>query len=51
MILIVDANVAVMWFVPEPSSEAAAALLDSADELVAPDYVHVEVASALPKPV
>ena len=49
MILIVDASVAVMWFVPEPSSEAAAALLDSADELVAPDYVRIEVASALLK--
>ncbi len=47
MILIVDASIAVMWFVPEPGSEAAAALLDSTAELVAPDYLRIEVTSAL----
>ena len=49
MILIVDASVVVKWFVPEANSEAAAALLDSGDELVAPDTLRVEVASALLK--
>ena len=46
MTYVVDANIAVKWFVEEELSAAAAALLDDgAHELHAPDFVLVEVAN------
>lgn len=36
---IVDASVTVKWYVPEPGSQAAAALLDSPIRLLAPDLL------------
>ncbi len=47
MSLVVDASVALKWFVPEPGHEAAIALLQRNDDLLAPDWLLVEVANAL----
>ena len=44
MNLVVDASVAVKWFVPEDSSEAAGRLLTGGHTLSAPDLVLVEAA-------
>lgn len=44
---VVDASVAVKWFVAEPGHAEALALLASGSKLVAPDLVLVEVANAL----
>lgn len=49
MIVVVDASVVAMWFLPEPRSEAAALLLDSPCEIVAPDLLRLEVANAFLK--
>ena len=49
--IVVDASVAAMWFLPEPMSDAAARLLDADHELAAPDLLRLEVASALLKAV
>ena len=51
MIVVVDASVAAMWFLPEPFSERAAALLETGHELVAARLIRLEVASALLKAV
>jgi predicted nucleic acid-binding protein len=45
--LVIDASVALKWFVPEPGHEAALTLLRGDDELLAPDWLLVEVANAL----
>ena len=47
MSLVVDASVALKWFVPEVRSEAARALLDREDDLLAPDWLLIEVANCL----
>ena len=50
MSLVIDASVALKWFVPEPGHEAALAILDGNDaeqQLLAPDWLLVEVANAL----
>jgi predicted nucleic acid-binding protein len=44
---VVDASVAVQWFAREPGSDAAAALLEGNQPLVAPDIMPLEVANAL----
>ncbi len=49
MIVVVDASAAAMWFLPEPHSEAAALLLESDCDLLAPDLLRIEVGSALLK--
>jgi len=49
VIVVVDASVAAMWFLPERYSENAALLLIPEYDLVAPDLIHLEVASALLK--
>lgn len=49
MTLVVDASVAAKWFVEEPRWEAARALLTSDQELVAPEFLLVEVANAFAK--
>ena len=46
---VVDASVAVKWFLPESHSDAAATLLDSGQVLLAPDVLWPEFASALTK--
>jgi len=49
--LVVDASVAVKWFVPEPDSDSAVRLLVAANEaatrLLAPDLLLLEVAATL----
>jgi predicted nucleic acid-binding protein len=45
--VIVDASVAVKWFVPEVLSEEARALLASTEPLVAPDLLAIELANAM----
>lgn len=47
MSLVIDASVALKWFVPEPGHEAAIALLRNGGDLLAPDWLLVEVANAL----
>ncbi len=49
MIVIVDASVAAMWFLPEKHSRNAALLLAPEYDLAAPDLIHLEVASTLLK--
>lgn len=49
MILVVDASVAAMWFLPERHSQNAALLLAREYDLVAPDIIRMEVGSALLK--
>jgi predicted nucleic acid-binding protein len=51
MTLVVDASVAVRWFIDVPASERAYRLIASEDRLVAPDLVMAEIASALWKAV
>ncbi len=46
---VVDASVAVKWYLPEPHSDAAAALLESRHALLAPDFLWPEFANALTK--
>jgi predicted nucleic acid-binding protein len=51
---VVDASVALKWFLPEPGTEKAAALLsdvERGEEIIAPDLILLEVASALRKRV
>ena len=48
---VVDASVALKWFLPEPHEECAARLRRAGSELGAPDLLHVEVANALWKRV
>ena len=46
MILVVDASVALKWFVDEEGSREAAALLTRGDSLIAPDLIMPEVCDA-----
>jgi predicted nucleic acid-binding protein len=48
---VVDASVAVKWFVPEIHSETAARLLDETQELIAPDLLLPEFGNILWKKV
>ena len=50
-VLVVDASVAIKWFLPEIHSEAASLVLKTKCELVAPDLIWVEVGSILWKKV
>jgi predicted nucleic acid-binding protein len=50
-VVVVDASVAVKWFVPEILSDEAARLLDGAFELAAPDLLWAEVGNILWKKV
>src|SRR3974390_3222665 len=47
MTLVVDASVAVRWFIDVLASERAYRLIASRDSLIAPDLVMAEIASAL----
>jgi predicted nucleic acid-binding protein len=49
--LVVDASVAAKWLVREPLSDPAVAILDSPDELLAPDLLLPEVGNVLWKKV
>lgn len=51
MIVVVDASVAVKWFIHEPDRPAARRLLEPQDRLIAPDLIVAEVASAMWKRV
>jgi predicted nucleic acid-binding protein len=44
---VVDASVAVKWFIPESHAEAAARLLSTPHELLAPDLIWAEVGNVL----
>lgn len=45
--IVVDASLAVKWFLPERGAEAAAALLLEHDEIIGPDMLAVEVHATL----
>ncbi|MFZ5675802.1 MAG: type II toxin-antitoxin system VapC family toxin [Pseudomonadota bacterium] len=47
MISVVDANVAIKWFVRQPDSPQAHAVVAAGDTLLAPDLIVPEVANAL----
>jgi len=51
VIFIVDASIAVKWYVPEIHTEAAARLLDPAHELHAPDLILPEFGSIIWKKI
>ena len=45
--IVVDANVAAKWYIPEPGTEASLELMDSPSRLIAPDLIRVEVLAAI----
>ncbi len=45
--IVVDASIAAKWYLQEPGSEEAAALLTSASVLIAPALIRVEVTGAI----
>lgn len=45
--MVVDASIAVKWFMEEPGTEAAEALLSGSEKLIAPVLIQVEVAAAI----
>lgn len=47
MKLVVDASVALKWYLPEPHTDAALRLLDDEVELVVPDLFFAEMGNAL----
>jgi predicted nucleic acid-binding protein len=47
MSLVVDASVAVCWYLPHPASERATALLRGTGPLIAPAQLQLELASVL----
>lgn len=50
-VYVVDASVAMKWFVPEPYSESAVTLLNAEHDLHAPDFLFVETGNILWKKV
>ena len=50
-ILVIDASVALKWFIEEAGTREAAALLDSPDSLIAPDLIVAECLNATWKAV
>lgn len=46
MSLVIDASVALRWFVEAPGSDAAVTLLEGEESLIAPDLVIAEVTNA-----
>jgi predicted nucleic acid-binding protein len=49
--VVVDASVAIKWFVPEPFSSEAERLLDGGDALFAPDFLLIEFGNIVWKKV
>jgi predicted nucleic acid-binding protein len=47
--IVLDASVTVKWFASEPGSAQARSLVHRGDELIAPELIQAEVASALVK--
>jgi predicted nucleic acid-binding protein len=47
LIVVVDASVAVKWFIQEPDRPAARRLLEPQSHLIAPDLIVAEVANAM----
>ncbi len=47
MKLVIDASVAVQWFLPDERSDDAVHLFDAEEDLLAPDLLPVEVANVL----
>jgi predicted nucleic acid-binding protein len=47
MTLVVDASVAVCWYLPQPLSGAATEILETPEPLVAPGLLQLELASVL----
>jgi predicted nucleic acid-binding protein len=45
--LVIDASVAGKWIFPDEASEAADALLDDNDELLAPDLIYFEIGNVV----
>ena len=45
--VVVDANVAAKWFLPEQGARAAARLLSKRYRLIAPDLIRIEVANIM----
>lgn len=44
---VIDASVAIKWFLPEPHSSNALKLLETGDELLAPDLIFAECGTVL----
>lgn len=51
MNVVLDASVAIKWFVPEPLSNEAERLLDGGDPLFAPDFLLIEFGNIIWKKV
>jgi hypothetical protein len=51
LIFVVDASVAVMWFVEEPGHDKAVALAENGTVLIAPDLIFPEVGNVLRRKV
>jgi predicted nucleic acid-binding protein len=49
--VVIDASVAIKWFVPEPLSDQAERLLDGGDSLFAPDFLLIEFGNIIWKKV
>lgn len=49
--IVVDASVAVKWFIEEQGTEAAEAMLSGSEKLIAPALIRVEVAAAITRKV
>jgi predicted nucleic acid-binding protein len=45
--MVIDASVAIKWFLPEPHSINALKLLETGDELLAPDLIFAECGNVL----
>ncbi len=49
--IVIDANVAVKWYLPENGTEAAIELTTSGNRLIAPELIRLEVLSAITRGV
>lgn len=49
--IVIDANVAAKWYMPERGTEAALELLDSPEHLYAPELIRLEVLAAITRRV
>jgi predicted nucleic acid-binding protein len=49
--IVIDANVAAKWYMPERGTEAALELLDSTEQLYAPELIRLEVLAAITRRV
>jgi predicted nucleic acid-binding protein len=49
--IVIDANVAAKWFLPEPGSQEAVTLQEGPGQLFGPDLIRMEVAAAITRRV